>query len=426
MKKISVLILVSIILAGGGFAARRIWNERTKAARLEVKTLKTLSAEEITLVLKSGAMANRPSIAAMKDDPEKRRVFLGGMREYLALAAEARREGLDEDENFRLNAEYKKRILLADLYAARLSRGKDRIYVVPEEELKAVWADPENEKLFRKDMEVLREIRGATAAATEDPTVEPSPLVGEMLTRARNNWARAKILSERARSDAGFINRPEIDLRLKIVEAGILAADLLRVHWDQEIKPTDAEMAEYLKAHPEFDVARKRQKAEEILQKVRTGGDFASLAKEFSEDRPTREKGGLYEDVGRDVLWKEVEEAALGLEKGGVADRVIETRAGFHIVRLEDKKIQKNPDGSESVKFSLRHILLQKKFEEPGGGISGIPPPFMTAEEIAKVEVEKEKRARFVNRMIERNPVSLPEDFTVELPEVKKNGEDGS
>ena len=42
----------------------------------------------------------------------------------------------------------------------------------------------------------------------------------------------------------------------------------------------------------------------------------------------------------------------------------------------------------------------------------------MKAEEIAKAEVEKEKRNRFVEEIVQRNQINLPEDFKVDLPEV--------
>jgi len=158
---------------------------------------------------------------------------------------------------------------------------------------------------------------------------------------------------------------------------------------------------------------------------VKAGEDFAKLAKEFSEDRTTKESGGLYENIGTGVIWKEVEEAALKLEKGQLAAQIIESGIGVHVVRLEDKNITKRADGSEEINLSVRHILLQRNFEEPGEHLPDLPPPFMTAGEIAKSEIEKEKRAAFVSEIINRNPVSLPEDFTVELPETmnKSNSE---
>ena len=69
--------------------------------------------------------------------------------------------------------------------------------------------------------------------------------------------------------------------------------------------------------------------------------------------------------------------------------------------------------------FSVRHIVLQKSFEEPNNEIPGVPPPFMTAEEIAKTEVEKEKLEKFIAEIFARNPISMPEDFPVSMPDAK-------
>ena len=270
---------------------------------------------------------------------------------------------------------------------------------------------------FNRDINALREIQIAAAEVKGDPTAI-SALVGESLIKARTSWARTKILSDRAKADADFMRQPAIALRLEIVEAGILANDFLRENWTKRIKATDAEIKNYLAAHPEYDVEKKRAKAETVLQKVKAGEDFSKLAKEFSEDRATKDAGGLYENVGQNIVWAEVEQAALDLEKGQIADRVIESQFGFHIVKLENKKTIKNKDGGETVNFSVRHILLQKNFEEPNNKIPDVPSPFMRAEEIAKAEIEREKRAKFIGEIIERNPVSLPNDFAVELPEI--------
>ena len=147
MKKALILILILAGLAISTLLIRQNQNERARAAKLDSEILKGLSAEEIKFVLKSEALADRESIAAFQDSIEKRQVFLKGMREYLALAAEARRKNFADDRNYKINAEYKKNILLADLYRMKLSEGKDRLYVVPEREVEAVWAKAENETL---------------------------------------------------------------------------------------------------------------------------------------------------------------------------------------------------------------------------------------------------------------------------------------
>ena len=108
-------------------------------------------------------------------------------------------------------------------------------------------------------------------------------------------------------------------------------------------------------------------------------------------------------------LWPEVESAALALEKGQIASRLIESETGFHIVKLENQQVRQDGGGT----FSVRHILLQKKFEDPGNTNPEIPSPFLTGFEIAKSEVEKEKRNRFVDQIVKQNEISLPEDFLV-------------
>ena len=374
-------------------------------------------AEEISLVLKSQAVSDTSAVAAIAESGETRRSFLKGLREHLALAAEARREGLSEDPNFKINLKYKKNSALGDSeYGWELSKERGK-YVVPRSDIDAVWANAENENQFNRDMDALRAIQAAVARERGDQQ-SFGKLQGETLIKARENWARTRVLSSKAKNDAAFMSRAEIQLRFRVLEAGILSADYLRKYWAKRIKATDHDIAAYLAAHPEYDLNRKREKAETVLKRARAGEDFASLASEFSEDRSTKETGGLYEDVEKDTFWVEVGNAALALEPGQVAKSLIETQVGYHIVKLENKKVKKKEDGSEIVTFSFRHILLQKSFEEPVSRYPEIPPPFMKAEEIAKAEIEKQKRSKFVEQIVQRNQINLPEDFKVDLPEV--------
>lgn len=417
MSKKSLVIIFALFAAVcTGFLIWRVQDTAAKTAKMEADILKGLTAEEINFVLKSESSNDGSGVVKIAQSAESRRAFLKAMREYLALAAQARREGLTEDSNFKINFEYKKNLLLADLYRAKLSQQQSKYYVVSEEEIKAVWSKPENEKQFEIDMDAMRAIQTAVAKERGDEQTFPK-LQGGSLLKARENWARTKILSDKAKADTEFVQKREVQLRLKIVEAGILSSDYLRKHWAKNIRATEQEIAAYLSAHPEYDLKKKREKAEMILQRVRAGEDFSRLAAEYSEDRPTKKKGGLYENINKDYVWAEVENAALALESGQVADRLIESQIGYHIVKLENKQIKKQDDGGETIKFSIRHILLQKNFEEPGSGNPDVPAPFIKAEEIAKAEVEKQKRNEFVEDVIGRNQIVLPEDFTVELTE---------
>jgi hypothetical protein len=418
VKRFLVSLVTLAVLAVSGFAIWRAFDERAKAAKIESEILKGLTEKQLADVLKSEAAADRKAIAALKENAEKRQMFLQGMRETLALAAQARREGFADNEKFKINLEYKEKLLIADLYQVKLSEGKDKFFVVPEEELQAVWKNPANEKHFQTDMRVLREIRLSGERARGNNYPIPA-LAGDALGKARKNWARTKILSEMAQNDKEFINQPAIPLRFKILEAGILANDYLRENLTTKINAGEAEINDYLKTHPEYDVKKKLEKAGIVLTKVKAGEDFEKLAKEYSEDRGSLERGGLYEDVRANVLWQEVEQAALKLQPGEITDFLVESELGFHIVKLVKKNNPQKEDKSD-LRYSVRHIVVQKKFEEPGDKIPGIPKPFLNPQEIARAEVEKTKRKKFIDEIINQNPISLPKDFAVVLPEIKK------
>lgn len=404
-----LVAVVFIVLLSGALVLWRTHETRAKAARVEAQILKGLTAEEIGLVLRSQAASDLPGVHAIIETVETRKSFLKAIEQHLALAAEARREGLHENPNFKINLAYKKRLLLADIYAAWLSKGLSK-YVISREEIDAIWKDSQNETAFSRDMEALRTIQLEVARERGDQ-LSIGRLQGESLAKARVNWARAKILSSKANSDSEFIARPEIQLRYRILEAGILSTDYLRQHWDR-IRATPAEIAAYLAAHPEYDLNKKREQALSLLQRARSGEDFGKLVSEYSEDRASKERGGLYEKVTSGTIWSEVEQATLTLRTGEVSAYLVETELGYHIVKLQDKTIT---DGGKNIEFSFRQILLQKSFPEPGGTKLGIPPPFMKADEIAKAQIENQKRSRFVEAIVQRNQISLPPDFAVAL-----------
>ncbi len=406
MKKLVLIGTIVTLLTGTAFA---VWwvRARAKTEKTEASILKSLTKEDLDLILQSDS-GNVAEIAA---DSEGRTIFLKGLREYLALAAQARREGLAEEALFKINFDYKKDLLLADLYQAKLSKEQGKNYLVPAEELAAVWNDQANEAKFKSVMDSLRLIQAAVAKERGDQSII-SPLQGGSLAKARDNWARAQILSAKAKADTEFMQRREVDLRTKILEAGILSADYLRKHWAEKVKATDAETARYLAAHPEYDVKKKFEAAQKTLERVRAGEDFSKLASELSEDRQTKGKGGLYEDIEKDYIWTEVENAALALEEGQIAPQVIESQTGYHIVKLEKRASSKTADGKESLKFSLRHILFQKAFEDPSHVNPDIPAPFISAMEIARQQVEKEKRDNFVSKIVDAAGINLPEDFS--------------
>lgn len=87
---------------------------------------------------------------------------------------------------------------------------------------------------------------------------------------------------------------------------------------------------------PVEKIQEKSDKAEEILQLARAGGDFADLAKKYSEG-PSASSGGDLGFFTRGQMVPAFDEAVFGLEEGEISD-VIKTQFGYHIILLEEKQ----------------------------------------------------------------------------------------
>lgn len=85
------------------------------------------------------------------------------------------------------------------------------------------------------------------------------------------------------------------------------------------------------------DEAAVRKQAEDLLAKVRAGGDFARLATEYSDDDVSKAKGGDLDYFGKGQMVPEFDQAAFALSPGQTSD-LVKTQYGFHIIKLLDKR----------------------------------------------------------------------------------------
>lgn len=105
-----------------------------------------------------------------------------------------------------------------------------------------------------------------------------------------------------------------------------------------------------------------RKKAEDVLKQARKGAKFDELAKKYSEDPGSKEKGG---DLGWLVQGQTVpafEKAAFSLPAGSISD-LVKTQYGFHIIKVLEKENDHTKPFDE-VKDSIRAPLLQNKTDE--------------------------------------------------------------
>ena len=104
------------------------------------------------------------------------------------------------------------------------------------------------------------------------------------------------------------------------------------------------------------------QKAEDVLKQAKKGTNFEDLAKKYSEDPGSKDKGGDLGWITQGQTVPEFEKIAFGLEKGKISD-LVKTQYGFHIIKVLDKETA-HTKPFEEVKDSIRAPLLLTKTDK--------------------------------------------------------------
>ena len=83
--------------------------------------------------------------------------------------------------------------------------------------------------------------------------------------------------------------------------------------------------------------ARAERSATEAYDRLVAGEDFASLAKTYSEDPNSADRGGELDAFGTNRMMPEFEEAAFALEEPGDFSKPVRTEIGWHVIQLIER-----------------------------------------------------------------------------------------
>lgn len=142
---------------------------------------------------------------------------------------------------------------------------------------------------------------------------------------------------------------------------------------EKRIEVTEEEMEKYFEENKESFNQQEEVKAShilvedeatanEVLNKLNAGEDFATLASEYSIDESNSESGGDLGYFGKGEMAEAFEEAAFAMEIGDISEPV-ETEHGFHIIKLADKVAAKEAE-YEDAKEEIKQLLTDSKINE--------------------------------------------------------------
>ena len=105
-----------------------------------------------------------------------------------------------------------------------------------------------------------------------------------------------------------------------------------------------------------------KQKAEDVKKQLEDGGDFAKLAKEYSQDPGSAAQGGDLGCLGKGETVPSFEKAAFGAKQGEIVGPV-KTQFGYHILKVTDVK-PKQTRSLQEVESQIRSQLATEKQTE--------------------------------------------------------------
>lgn len=111
--------------------------------------------------------------------------------------------------------------------------------------------------------------------------------------------------------------------------------------------------------------ADQKKKADEIYKELVGGADFATLAKKYSDDTGSAQKGGDLGSFGKGVMVPEFEKVAFSITPGAISEP-FKSQFGYHIVKVAKREKVTTPVSQldQTTKGNLMNEKLVKKIQE--------------------------------------------------------------
>jgi len=208
--------------------------------------------------------------------------------------------------------------------------------------------------------------------------IEKNPQLKENLLQ---QYIQGIVISKLAKKK-GFDKNPELKEQLEMITDNYIAIEYLKKEVTNKLAVSEEDIKAYYESHkdefktPEMlnsrhiliktdpsasdkDKKKAKEKAEEILKKIKAGEDFAKLASDVSDDTVTKTKGGELGFFPKGRMVKPFEDAVFALKPGEVSG-IVESQFGYHIIKVEEKK-ESGIEPFDTAKEKIKQKLLQER-----------------------------------------------------------------
>ena len=163
--------------------------------------------------------------------------------------------------------------------------------------------------------------------------------------------------------------------RDRILQSSQVSPEEVKTYYEQHqheltVEPhfTAHHLLVYVQGNPAFPEkglgdAEARARAKEALAQLRAGKSWDAVAKAYSDELATNQRGGLIRDAQFGYFAPEVERAVRTQELGKPGE-VVKTVFGYHVIQVEDRITEREPRPFEQVKEMLTDRLSQQRSAE--------------------------------------------------------------
>jgi parvulin-like peptidyl-prolyl isomerase len=269
-------------------------------------------------------------------------------------------------------------------------------------------AEVNGEKITQADFNALNAVliadyenaNGVTLDKKKDKTV-----IDQIKTNTYDNLVLQKIIRQDAEKQGIKVNTDEVDEYVAYIKESNNATDKegyktflektkftdkgLREYLETQqlnsnlaekvtadVKVTDAEAQTFYNEHKDefkdpggiqiYHIFVEDEKtAQDIIEKLNSGGDFAALAKEYSIDTSNKDLGGDLGIINEDTNFvTEFKTAALALQPGEYTKQPVKSDYGYHIIKAGETKAAYQKTFDESKEEIISQLTNDKKTTE--------------------------------------------------------------
>jgi parvulin-like peptidyl-prolyl isomerase len=165
----------------------------------------------------------------------------------------------------------------------------------------------------------------------------------------------------------------------------------------------------------EAQKATVRKKAEDVLKRARANpDDFAKLAKEFSEDPGSKDKGGEY-TFPRGQMVPEFESAAFSMTTNQISD-IVTTAFGYHIIKLYERLPARTATLDDEVTFGPGYVIIKRYWNGPPDAVKSS----MKLSDVIRQKLEADEQQKqipdFMEKLVKEGNVEIPDENLRPLP----------